>query len=70
MIHSFALLFGFLAAGEALSGWTGLPIPGAITGMGLLLAGLALSRGSAALTATARGLLAHLSLLLGRVCKG
>ena len=64
MIRSFALLFGCLAAGEILSGWTGLPVPGAITGMGLLLAGLAVSGGSAPLTTIARGLLAHLSLLL------
>ena len=64
MIRSFALLFGCLAAGQALSGWTGLPVPGAIVGMGLLLGALTLSGGDARLTATARGLLAHLSLLL------
>ena len=64
MIRAFALLFGCLAAGEALSRWAGLPIPGAIAGMALLLAGLPLSGGNEPLAATARGLLAHLSLLL------
>ena len=64
MIRTFALLFGCLALGEALSRWASLPLPGAITGMALLLGGLAISGGSASLAVTARGLLAHLSLLL------
>jgi putative effector of murein hydrolase LrgA (UPF0299 family) len=41
MIYSFALLLGCLVAGEILSRLTGLPVPGSITGMGILLAGLA-----------------------------
>ena len=65
MIGSLALLLGCLAAGEALSAWTGLPVPGAITGMGLLLVGLAIRGGiGPSLEATAKGLLAHLALLL------
>lgn len=65
MIGSLTLLLGCLAVGEAFSAWTDLPLPGAISGMGLLLAGLAI-RGSIgpALEATAKGLLAHLALLL------
>jgi holin-like protein len=65
MIGSLALLLGCLAAGEVLAAWTGLPVPGAITGMGILLAGLAV-RGSIgpSLKGTAKGLLAHLALLL------
>jgi holin-like protein len=65
MIGSLALLLGCLAAGEALAAWTGLPVPGAITGMSILLVGLAI-RGSIgpSLEATAKGLLAHLALLL------
>ena len=65
MIASLALLLGCLAAGEALSRSTGLPVPGAITGMGLLLVGLAIRGGiGPSLEATAKGLLAHLALLL------
>ena len=65
MIASLALLLGCLAAGEALSAWTGLPVPGAITGMGLLLVGLAIRGGiGPSLEAAAKGLLAHLALLL------
>jgi holin-like protein len=65
MIGSLALLLGCLAAGEVLAAWTGLPVPGAITGMGILLVGLAV-RGSIgpSLKGTAKGLLAHLALLL------
>jgi holin-like protein len=65
MIGSLALLLGCLAVGEVLAAWTGLPVPGAITGMGILLVGLAI-RGSIgpSLEATAKGLLAHLALLL------
>ena len=65
MIGSLALLLGCLAAGEVLAAWTGLPVPGAITGMGILLVGLAV-RGSIgpSLEGTAKGLLAHLALLL------
>ena len=71
MIGSLTLLLGCLAAGEALSAWTGLPVPGAITGMGILLVGLAI-RGSIgpSLEATAKGLLAHLALLLVPVGAG
>lgn len=65
MIASLALLLGCLTLGEVLARATGLPVPGAITGMGLLLAGLALrGRIEASLEATAKGLLAHLALLL------
>ena len=65
MITSLALLLGCLTIGEVLARVTGLPVPGAITGMGLLLAGLVL-RGSigTSLEVTAKGLLAHLALLL------
>lgn len=65
MIGSLALLLGCLAAGEALAAWIGLPVPGAITGMGILLVGLAIRGGiGPSLEATAKGLLAHLALLL------
>src|SRR5919112_558964 len=65
MIGSLALLLGCLLIGEVLARVTGLPVPGAITGMGLLLAGLVLRGGiGASLEATAKGLLAHLALLL------
>ena len=65
MVGSLALLLGCLAAGEALSRATGLPVPGAITGMGILLVGLAVRGGiGPSLEATAGGLLAHLALLL------
>jgi len=65
MIAALALLLGCLTIGEVLAGVTGLPVPGAITGMGLLLAGLVL-RGSigTSLEVTAKRLLAHLALLL------
>jgi holin-like protein len=64
MIGALAVLLLCQLAGEALARAAGLPVPGPVLGMGLLLAAL-LVRGRApdALGRTADGLLAHLGLL-------
>lgn len=64
MLYGWALLLGFQLAGEALVRLTGVPVPGPVLGMLLLLAALGL-RGSVppSLQAVASGLLGHLSLL-------
>jgi holin-like protein len=64
MIPGLAILFCFLAAGEAASAWSGLPVPGSVLGM-LLLAG-ALELGllpGGSVQAAADLLLENLSLL-------
>jgi holin-like protein len=64
MIGAFAVLLAFQLAGETLVRLLGLPVPGPVLGMTLLLLAL-LVRGTApiALATTARGLLACLALL-------
>ena len=64
MIHALAALFMFQLAGELLSRWLGLPVPGPLIGMLLLFAAL-VARGSLpdALRDTAGQLLRHLMLL-------
>ncbi|MBL8669928.1 MAG: CidA/LrgA family protein [Alphaproteobacteria bacterium] len=64
MLPSLTLLLACQLAGELAVRLAGLPVPGPVVGMALLLAGLAV-RGSVpeALARTADGLLAHLSLL-------
>ncbi len=69
MIHGFALLLACQLAGEALSRSLGLPVPGPVLGLVLLLTGLRVSAriGRPALEAgvgpVADGLLRHLALL-------
>ena len=64
MIESLALILLCQLIGEVLVRLTHLPVPGPVIGMGLLFAGLVLRGGpSEKLTATANGLLQHLSLL-------
>jgi holin-like protein len=64
MIAALALLLGFQLTGEAIRLGFGLPVPGPVIGMVLLLLGLILRQGpSPALRDTAGGLLQHLSLL-------
>ena len=64
MIAALALLLGFQLAGEVIRLGLGLPVPGPVIGMVLLLAALILRQGpSPALRDTAGGLLQHLSLL-------
>ena|SRR5579859_5874831 len=64
MIESLALILLCQLIGEVLVRLTHLPVPGPVIGMGLLFAGLVLRGGPPEkLTATANGLLSHLSLL-------
>ena len=64
MIESLALILLCQLIGEVLVRLTHLPVPGPVIGLGLLFAGLVLRGGpSEKLTATANGLLSHLSLL-------
>lgn len=64
MIAALALLLGFQLAGEAIRLALGLPVPGPVIGMLLLLALLILRGGpSPDQRTTASGLLQHLSLL-------
>lgn len=64
MIHALALILAFQLTGEALARGLGLPVPGPVLGLALLLALLvALPRLAEVLRPTARGILAHLSLL-------
>lgn len=64
MLEALALLLVFQLAGEALSLYFALPIPGPVIGMALLFAGLAWRGGpSQSLRDTAQGMLQHLSLL-------
>ena len=64
MIHAITLLLVFQLAGEAVARAAGLPLPGPVLGMAaLLLTFLALPRLFTLAEPTAKGLLAHLSLL-------
>ena len=64
MIHALALLLGAQLAGVVLAEALGLPVPGPVLGMGLLLAGFTLwPRLLAVVTPVAQGILAHLALL-------
>lgn len=64
MLAAFALLLMFQLVGELLRLTLGLPIPGPVLGLVLLLGWLLLRKGpSEALRGTAGGLLQHLSLL-------
>lgn len=64
MIAALALLLGFQLAGEVIRLALGLPVPGPVIGMVLLLALLILRGGpSPNLRSTSGGLLQHLSLL-------
>jgi putative effector of murein hydrolase LrgA (UPF0299 family) len=64
VIQSIALLLTFQLAGEVAVRAAALPVPGPVLGMALLLAAFALRPALVeAVAPTARGLLAHLSLL-------
>ena len=64
MLGALTLILVCQLAGEVLVGITGLPVPGPVAGMLLLLAGLfARGRVDDGLDTTATGLLSHLSLL-------
>lgn len=64
MIHAIAILLSCQLAGELITRALGLPVPGPVLGLGLLLAALALWSPLAAQVAPTAGvLLAHLSLL-------
>jgi holin-like protein len=64
MIHALATLLSFQLAGELLARGLGLPVPGPVLGLALLVAALTLLPGLAArLAPTAGVLLAHLALL-------
>jgi holin-like protein len=64
ILHTLALLLAFQLVGEAITFALGLPVPGPVLGMTLLLAAVALRRELLRLLQpTARVLLMHLSLL-------
>lgn len=64
MIVNLTALLLFQLVGEVISRAAGLPLPGPVIGMALLLATLlAVPRAAAVLRDTAQGLLSHLSLL-------
>jgi len=65
MLDALTLLVGCQLAGEVIARWAGLPLPGPVIGLMLLLAGL-VWRGrepSAGLKSAGQGLLANLGLL-------
>ena len=64
MIRAFGILLVCQLAGEVAVGLTGMPVPGPVVGLALLL-GVLLVRGRVGteLSSTAQGLLRHLSLL-------
>lgn len=63
MIHALALILLCQLAGETAARGLGLPVPGPVVGMGLMIALFALSsRIQAALAPAAEGILRHLSL--------
>ncbi len=62
-LHGLAWLLGCQTAGELLSRGLGLPVPGPVVGMGLLVLALRWPSVRTAVADTARFLLAHLSLL-------
>lgn len=64
MLYAFALLLALQLLGELVVRWSGLPLPGALVGTLMLLAGLLIAkRLPAALESTALGLLQHMMLL-------
>ncbi|MFO1303691.1 MAG: CidA/LrgA family protein [Burkholderiales bacterium] len=64
LLAGFTWLLLFQCAGEALAYFTGIPVPGPVLGMALLLAALLVrGRASELLNVTADGLARHLSLL-------
>ena len=64
MIEAFAILLGFQLIGETLTFGFGLPIPGPVIGMALLLVTLALRPGLVAkIRGTGNTVLSHLSLM-------
>ena len=64
MIHALAVILTFQLIGEAGARSLGLPVPGPVLGLGLLVAALAaLPRLAALVRPTAQGILAHLALL-------
>ncbi len=64
MLLDLTLLLCRQLAGEALAFWTGLPVPGPVLGLALLVLLLVLlGRAPGTLERTAGGVLAHLSLL-------
>jgi holin-like protein len=63
MLRGFAVLLLFQLVGEVLTRAMGLPVPGPVVGMALLLVALELRRPSDELRAASSGLLAHLSFL-------
>jgi len=64
MLNALAALLGLQLLGEATVRWLGLPVPGPVLGMALLIVALALRPAwLTALKSTAHGLLQHLSLL-------
>ena len=65
MVGAIALLFVCLLAGEGIHRLTGLPLPGSVIGLGLLLGWLALVRRERpSLTVVSGWLTAHLALML------
>lgn len=65
MVEAFTLFVVLQLVGEALAYAAGLPVPGPVIGMALLLAVLGIGRvSSETIDRTADGLLSHLSLLL------
>ena len=63
MLPGFVVLLVCQLLGEAAARLTGLPVPGPVLGMLLLLAGLVVSGGAEPVQTVADGLLRHLSLL-------
>ena len=64
MIHALALILICQLAGEAMAHWLGLPVPGPVLGMGLMLMLLATSARIAALVVpVGEGILRHIALL-------
>jgi holin-like protein len=63
MLRGFSVLLLFQLVGEILARTLGLPIPGPVIGMALLLVALELRRPSDDLRAASSGLLSHLSFL-------
>lgn len=64
MIHALALILLCQLTGETLARWLGLPVPGPVLGMGLMLALLSTSSRAAALVVpVGEGILRHIALL-------
>jgi len=64
MIHALALILLCQLTGEALARWLGLPVPGPVLGMGLMLVMLSASARIAGLVVpVGEGILRHIALL-------